>query len=209
MVKFTKLLLPVVAITAGLLPSSCVVTVADEGSAMVRFTWEAYQRNYSITDIIAGYEDVKHWHDYEYMAAGYADDDFTDVPLYNGSYDIRDKIYSSRLPQYATKYKGVYQSISAGKYTAVCTVEDFRYNNTFYIVANYTITGGASGAVNYYEVAFDARAIIDGTDDLGWIWGNYGEYPRTDEKLLEKAPAKRLAKKIERDGVVFHVFRRP
>jgi hypothetical protein len=174
---------------------------------MVRFTWEAYQRNYSILEIIAGYDDVKHWHDNIYMLPGYVDDDATDIPLYDGSYDIREKIYSSSRPQYATRYKGVYLSTSKGNYTAVCTVNDFY--NTFDIVANYKIRVGDAGTVRYYEVAFDVKSIIDGRDDRGWIWGDYGGNPRTYDPLLEKAPAKRLMKKIEKDDVTFYVFRRP
>lgn len=210
MLKFTKKLLPsaLIAVAAGLLSASCFVISEDGGLAMVRFTWETTQaQRGNIQEIIAGYEDVKQWYDYVYRAPGGVMDDFTDIPLYSGSYDIRDKIYSDLSPQDAAKYKGVYLPISQGSYTAVCTVNDTRFNRVYDIVANYKIREGDVGAVKYYEVAFDVKSFLAGDDDYGWFFDEYDD-PYTDPRL-RKAASGGLVKEIERDGVVYRVFRRP
>jgi len=201
MSKFAKLS-PYALIAAALLSSSCFV-IDEAGSAMVRFTWETSQmQRGNIQEIIAGYEDVKSWYDYSYDAF-----DASDIPRYSGSYDIRHKIYSDRQPQDATRYKGVYLPISKGRYTAVCTVKDSKLNRVFDIVANYTVSVGEVGTVNYYEVAFDARDYLSGDSDDGWLWGDYGEDPYT-APLLQKTPAAGLVNKIERGGVTYYVFSR-
>ncbi len=195
-----------VAVAVASLSVSCVVT-GDAGSAMVRYTWEDSQvRRGYIQEIIAGYEDVRYWRDYVYPVLNVYED-ASDDPLYGGSYDIRDKIYSSDLPYYANRYKGVYMSISPGNYTAVCKVYDIGLNNTYYIVANYKISVGGPGTVMYYEVAFDVRAFLDGNDDLGWEFGNYGEDPKDDDPMLEKAVGAEFVGRLEKGGVTYYAFR--
>jgi len=208
MSKFTKLLPSALIIAAiGLLSSSCIVE--DDGTAKVRFTWERNQTR-NIQSIAASYKDVLYWYETVYMAADYVEEDASDVPIskYSGSHEIPDNIYSSTLPQYAERYKGVYHKISAERYTAVCTVDDPGYYRTYDIVANYRIDASGTGTTRYFEVAFDVGSFLDG-DDVGWLWGDYGSDPRNNDPLLQKTPAKRLVKKIEGDGVTFYVLSRP
>jgi len=208
MSKFTKLLPAAALIIAaiGLLSSSCIVE--DDGTAKVRFTWERNQMPF-IQSIAASYDDVQKWYNYVYMAADYIEEDASEVPKYNGSQYIPDNIYSSALPQSAERYKGFYHTILAGKYTAVCTVDDIVFNRTYDIVANYQIDVSGSGTIRYFEVAFDVKRYLNGNSDKGWIWEDYGSDPNTNDPLLQKAPAKRLVKKIEGDGVTFYVLSRP
>jgi len=212
MLKFTKILSMGLLVAAlGLLVSSCVV---DE-DYYVRYTWRSvdvagttYTGNgtplaYKISSIAASEYDVKGWKD-----DWYKDVDATDIPLYAGSPDIPNNIYSSTLLNY-TQYKGVNLPISEGSYTAVCSVEDITFNNVVDIVANYKVPFNSSNG-NYTEVDFyvaEAIASTAGTDDSyarSWGFSDPDIAP-----TLNKTPAKSLVKTFEKDNVTYYVIRRP
>jgi len=205
MAKIKKLLL-LTAATVGILSSSCAIANSEEGTAMVRYTWETGFQP-AIQSIAASYNDVMRWYDYVYMASN--GEDVSDMPIskFSGSRDIPNDIYVN-TPPYDTRYKERYMQISAGNYTAVCTVDDILEGGFFYIVANYEIKTGENGSVRYYEIAFDVGKIINGKYDEGWNKGDYNNYdnPNTPPRL-KKASAGRFVKKIETDGVTYYVLR--
>jgi len=181
--RFTKVLLSATAVAAvWWLSSSCVVSNEDKGSATVMFTWSNAEFDY-IQSIAASYEDVRYWRENVYDRQNYINDNITAYPNWEGSSDIRDKIYSKDRPQDATRYKGVCLPISKGSYTAICAVNDNPFmanDNTYYIVANYKIDVGAPGTKRYYEVAFDVRSVLDGIDgrgDTAWVFKEHTNNP--------------------------------
>jgi len=185
MAKHTKslLLLPAISAAVCLLSLSFSCSAPDdkdEGSAMVMYTWATADFPY-IQRIAASYEDMQYWYNYVYLASNYIDGDATDIPVPGiGSADIPNNIYSKDLPQDATKYMGVCLPISKGSYTAVATVSDPVRNKNVYIVANYSISVGASGTKNYFEVAFDVKSVLDGIDgksDSAWVFIEHKDNP--------------------------------
>jgi len=184
------------------------------GSAQVRYTWAESEFPY-IQSVAASYNDVNYWYTQVYSGLNYSDESATGVPSPGvGSSDIPDKLYSRDRPSDAKRYWGVYLPISAGAYTAVCTVIDPVRIGTIYIVANYRITAGkSSGETNYYEVAFDvekarARAGQAGQGDSSWVWGDYGNNS-PDTLLIKKAPAAGVFGGVGAGGVVYRVLRKP
>jgi len=208
MKKFTKLSLAAVAVAVvGLLSYSCIIVV--EGDTEVRYTWEGRYTSgtstrYHISSVAASYDDVARWKRDWYYQPSYSIDDATDIPIKDGSPDIPDNIYSETIK--STYFKGRYLPITLGKYTAVCTVED-QYGY-FDIVANYNITANNDGSTKYFEIAFDVtKFVVTDKDSDAWrsiIYDN----PNTGPSL-EKAPVKRLVKKIEAGDVTYYVLRRP
>jgi len=156
---------------------------------VVRYTWESKAQSL-IQSIAASYNDVKSWYEDVYMGEDYIEEDASDVPKNDGSPRIPDNIYSSTLKN--TKYKGTYLGISAGKYTAVCTVDDPKYDNIADIVANYEIA--VVGGKEYFEIAFDVLTFLAGEDDLGWFKETTND---PDQKpRLEKIPGKKTRKEV-------------
>jgi hypothetical protein len=196
MMRCTKLLPPATAVVAvWLLSSSCVVDTEAE----VRYTWESLQQN-KIVSIAASYNDVRDWKNDVYCNSGRLTDP-TDIPLYDGSPDIPDSIYT--CARNAVYYKGKYLPISPGKYTAVCTAEDrFGYAD---IVANYGIY--VDGAYKYFEVAFNVREILAGENVPGWA--QFVSDNPNDAPSLLKSPAAAHVKTVVKDGVTYYVVRRP
>jgi len=203
------------------MPASNVVITAVfgpppvDGQASVRFTWEQAESG-NITHISASENDMQWWYDEVYMDEGNVDEDFTDVPLHQGSAMLPDGLLT---PQNAENNpnKSTYFEIDAGTYTAVCGVED--EFGLAEIVANYTITineatATTDGADKFFEIAFDVGTFLAGEDDLGWFGDEY-DNPNTDprlQKLIRKGKVKVVTKKFEKAGatmdVTFYVVRR-
>lgn len=199
MKKFTKLLLLAVSVaTVGLLASACIIVVDTD--AEVRYTWESRQQT-KIVSIAASYDDVAYWKQEVYNKYSYDSNDATDVPLWTGSHDIPDNIYSQTIN--SVYYKGRYLPISTGKYTAVCTAEDqYGYID---IVANYNIS--INGSYRYFELAFNVREILAGEEVSGWdLFKLDNSY---DGPFLSKEPTKALVKTIVKENVTYYVLRRP
>jgi hypothetical protein len=152
------------------------------------------------------------------MDTTYVEEDATDIPLNEGSAEIPDNIYSSTLNN--TNHKGVYLPIAEGSYTAVCTILDSSFinladdrddndePNTVDIVANYTIAieeVSPENALQFFEIAFDVRAFLDGDDDKGWF-DEARDNPFTGPHLV-KAQAKKV-KKIVKDNVTYYILHR-
>lgn len=210
MKKFKKLLLLSVAVVAvGLLASSCIVVDAD--GAKIRYTWESSQQRY-IESIAASFDDVDYWYETVwYRYSPLVPEDVSHRPRWEGSKLIPNNIYSNTLK--STKYKGTYHSISAGNYTAICTVNDPLYEDTYDIVANYEIKEYyfMAGATTYHELAFDVRRFLSGNDRPD-SWFEFDVYENSSETpILFKAPesADPLVRVIEEDNVTYLVFRRP
>jgi len=209
MKRCTKLLLLATVVAAvGLLASSCIVVVED--GAMIRYTWESSQQPY-IMSIAASYSDVDNWYEtvwYKYYPNVPLEASHT--PKYEGSTQIPNNIYSDNFR--STKYKGVYNTISGGKYTAICTVEDPLFGDTYDIVANYEITEYyyLTGETTYYELAFDVGLFLSGNDRPN-TWWEFDSYDNRNEapilsKTQESDP---LVKVIEEKNVTYIVLRRP
>jgi len=190
-----------------------VPEVDIEPEASVRYTWEAVEQP-NIIAISASYDDVLYWFEEVYSAADYVEEDATAIPLYDGSHEIPDNIYSRTIG--STEYKGVYLPISEGQYTAVCSVIDTLFfkvdtasGDTLYniadIVANYDIEIGADEK-SYFEIAFDVGTFLAGEDDLGWFGEKY-DNPVTGPSL-EKAKVKKLVKKVKKGKVTYYVLHR-
>jgi len=201
--KFKKVLLLGLAVAAlSMFTASCTF----EGEAQVRFTWEHSERQ-NITHISASYYDMDWWYEEVYKDLANADEDFSEIPLYKGSPMLPDGLLT---PQNRNNNpnKGKYFDIAAGRYTAVCGVED--EFGLAEIVANYQIK--YSDYDKWYEIAFDVGAFLDGDDDLGWFGDEY-DNPRTQERLRKPTVRKAGVKKIEQNGatidVEFYVIRRP
>jgi len=178
MSKFVKLLPSALVLAAvASLSSSCAVGPDNGGAAMVMFKWEANYEQIYIREIMASFEDVRYWRDNVYMSGGYFDEDATADPLYNGIYDLHERIYSSNSPQLGRKYNGVCLPISKGAYTAVCTINDPIRDNTVHIVANYSINLSASDTSKYFEVAFEVKKFLDGKNDTAWVFRKYDSNP--------------------------------
>jgi len=197
--RFTKLLLLAAAVvTVGLLASSCIIIVDDNSE--VRYTWESRQQS-KILYIAASYEDVYNWKRDVYYGLSYVEDDATAFPMYDGSRDIPNNIYSYTMN--STYYKGRYLPISSGKYTAVCTAEDqYGYAD---IVANYNIS--PNGTYRYFEIAFNVREILAGYDVSGWDIFKLDN--SNDAPFLSKTPNRALVKTIVKEDVTYYVLRRP
>jgi len=227
--KFFSLGLTVATVAAvGLIASSCVEDEPEvyyDGTAQVRFTWEnaALDEVYSI-EVLASYNDVSAWlyeYDYGHYNQGV---DNTAEPLYDGSRKLPTPFYhsDSRIT-YGNKSK--YFGIDAGRYTAICTVED--QHGFFDIVANYTITinrktASSDGTDKWFEVAFDILGYIDETPTLDdYLYDEWpvalDEYNRSNiAPMLTKSPVNKLVKKKSvktetEDGSIeidYYVFRR-
>lgn len=207
--KSAKLLLSAAAAAAVvMLASSCIVTVED--GAKIRYTWESSQQSY-IESIAASYRDVDNW--YATVWEVY----YPNVPLeashkpkYDGSPQVPNNIYSSTLRN--TNYKGTYHSISAGNYTAICTVYDPTFGDTYDIVANYEIKEFYFyiGETTYHELAFDVRRFLSGNDRPD-TWFDFDRYENRNEKpILLKAPdSDPVVRVVEDSGVTYIVLRRP
>lgn len=204
--KFIKSSLAAVAAAVWLLSSSCVILVED--GANIRYTWEGSQERY-IVSIAASYRDVYYW--YETVWRRYYPDvpsEASHRPKWDGSIDIPDNIYSSSIQSAA--YKGVYYPIAAGKYTAVCTVNDF--GDIYDIVANYEIEGYVYGigVPTYYELAFDVRRFLRGSGgpNSWWFFDYYDN--RNERPMLYKPSASPSPVGVfEENGATYIVFRRP
>jgi len=218
----------VVAAVFGLMMASCVETGDEEeeeettpakpGYAEVRFSWDGDQAPF-IDVIAANDSDVTYWYETIYY------------PLYNDS-SISDEDLLNVYVSHMAKYKGspllpkiyvnpswgptstgdvnksVYFDIDAGNYTAVCTVIDPEFDDTYDIVANYKITNGTNGATKYHEIAFDVYKYLSGvTDHDAWIKTKTYDKDNTTP-LLEKKKAGFL-KKVQKDDVTYYVFKRP
>jgi hypothetical protein len=213
MKKYTKLLLLAVAVvTVGLLASSCLVV----GDTQIRYTWQSTQQN-NIVSIAASFADVKDWYDniwYPYYPKVWnnGDGEVSHKPLWNGSTEIENNIWSSTLK--STQYKGKYFPISSGKYTAICTVLDPIYGDTFDIVANYEIKeylyAGSDPSTTYYELAFDVKRFLDGgqNPDKWWYFDDFNN--KSEPPKLTKTPtSKPFLKVVEENDVTYLIFRRP
>jgi len=201
------------ATTGGTLVTTSTVFSADTtiyaqwtgDGAHVRFTWETNMQPY-IQYIAASYSDVDYWYKEIYYRPDYRDYDATSIPMYDGSMELPNNIYSKNLN---INYKNKYFPISKGKYTAVCVIED-EYG-LIDIVANYIIAVYES--YKYFDVGFDVRNIVNDDYDYNWEADGwfYDVYNYSDtEPYLQKTPAKKgLVKTIETDNVTYYVFRRP
>jgi len=171
---------------------------------MVRYTWEQVQEP-NIQSIAASKDDVYSWYEDVFLAGDYIEDDATDIPLFDGSPDIPNNIYSRTLhSENGSPHKSVYFDISADHYTAVCTVDDPAFDNIADIVANYTIE--IEGKKAFFEIAFDVGTFLAGEDDVGWIGDKY-DNPDTVPRL-EKTPAKKMVKKLQKGNVTYYVLHR-
>ncbi|MCL2219272.1 MAG: hypothetical protein FWC23_04980 [Chitinispirillia bacterium] len=195
------------AVMAGVFMVSCV---GLDGNAYVRFTWEAVE-NSNITHISASVADMNWWYDEIYADLANSDEDFTDIPRYNGNPGVKGKIFN-----FGSSYhpgKGTYFETEAGWFTAVCGVED--QFGLAEIVANYRITINegdfdGDGADKWFEIAFDVAAFLDGDDDLGWFDYEY-DRSNTPQKLVKmrKAGTTQIVKKGGTVDVEYYVIRRP
>jgi hypothetical protein len=213
--KFMKLFLAAVVIAAvGLLSSSCIIVVSNEGDTQVRYTWEASQQPY-IYSIAASFGDVKDWYDevwYDhYPTVGV---EVSHSPRYDGSTLIPNNIYSSTMS--SSQHKGQYYKILPGKYTAICTVIDPQYRDTVDIVANYEIKkyvyDDGESSTSYYEIAFDVRRFLSGNyESRPDAWWRSAQYDNpNDRPMLMKTPESGpLLNVIEEENVTYLVFRRP
>jgi hypothetical protein len=163
--------------------------------------------------IAASYEDVKDWYDdvwFKYYPN--VPEEASHTPKWDGSTDIRESIYSKTIN--STVNKGRYFSISEGKYTAICSVIDPDYLDTFDIVANYSIEeylySGGDPATRYYEIAFDVRRFLDGGARPSSFW-TQREYDNPNTRpWLSKTPASGpLLATFTENNVTYTVYRRP
>jgi hypothetical protein len=211
MKKFTKLLLLAAAIaTIGLLTSSCFVV----GDTKIRYVWESSQQHY-IVSIAASFTDVDYWYKTVWSTWPEVPLEVSKQPKWEGSTEIPNNIYSSNFK--STQYKGVYFPISQGEYTAICTVDDPIYGDTYDIVANYKIKeylyAGGDPSETYYELAFDVRRFLnDDNPNNGDKWWYLDEYDNKNTRpSLTKTPtsSKPFLKVFEDNNVTYLVFRRP
>jgi hypothetical protein len=143
---------------------------------------------------------------------------YPDVPLDashrpegDGSNQIPDNILSNR--NRSTKYNGIYHPIRTGSYTAICTVYDKTYGDTYDIVANYEIEEYRffTGEKTYYELAFDVATFLSGSTRPN----SYFEFDvldsRGDPPIFYKSAASDnpVVNVIEEDNVTYYVLRRP
>jgi hypothetical protein len=193
MLRFKNLFLALAVAAIGLTMPSCT------GDTYVRFTWEASQEH-KIDNIAVSHRDVSNWYNNVYLAAYYIEEDASDIPRHSGSRDLPNNFYNN------PGNKGRYLWIEPGRYTAVCSVEDA--HGFADIVANYRINSDPNGSLRYYEIAFDVRRFLNGTDDWGWYENM--EYSGSTPQMLRKVRSEQI---VSEDGgtmdVDFYVFRRP
>jgi len=211
MKKFTKLfLLAVAVVTVGLLASSCLII----GDTKIRYTWESSQQGY-IESISASFTDVRHWYETVWKYYPSVPEELSHEPKWEGSTDIPNNIWSSNFK--SAQYKGVYLPISEGKYTAICTVNDPTYGDTYDIVANYQIKeylyAGGDPSTTYYELSFDVKRFLN-DDNMynGDKWWYLKEFDNPNTRpVLTKTPtsSKPFLKVFEDENVTYLVFRRP
>jgi hypothetical protein len=173
----------------------------DPADADVRYTWEAAEQA-NILSISASYLDVLDWYENVFLGDSYDPSvNATEFPVSRGSAWIPNNIFSSSIN--STQYKGTYQQIAQGSYTAVCTVVDTQFDtpDTTDIVANYDIE-----PYLYTEIAFDVGTFIAGEDDKGWF--DEVREESDDNPRLQKAPGKKLAKKLKKGNVTYYVLHR-
>jgi len=212
MKRCAKLLaLAAVVATVGLISSSCLMV----GDTQIRYVWESSQQN-NIISIAASFGDVKYWK--ETVWYGYWPDvplEMSHDPKWDGSTQIPDNIWSSTIK--STQYKNYYFPISEGRYTAICTVHDPLYDDTYDIVANYEIKeylyANGDPRTTYYELAFDVRKFLSGNDKPN-TWWYLEDYDNPNARpSLTKTPAspdaKPFMKVIEEENVTYIVLRRP
>jgi len=199
----------------------------DLYNSAVRFTWEKAEEP-NILFIAANDQDVKFWYETYFLDADYVEEDATDIPIHKGSPDVPENIYSKTLyPEIGSSpYKSKYFAISvandadsteAGKYTAVCSVEDFNFptldddgNITGYniadIVANYDVWPHDEIGENVFiEIAFDVGTFL-ANEGSPWFRDAY-DNPQTDPRL-EKAKVKKLVKKLQKGSVTYYILHR-
>jgi hypothetical protein len=158
-------------------------------SANVKFTWELDEQA-AIQNISASETDVAYWYENDYEEAFLADG--TELPIYFGSPDLPNNIYSKTIG--TTTNKGKYFPLEEGDYTAVCSIEDEDFPDQFWdIVANYTIVTGDT-ADTYFEVFFDVGGFFSELTSEYWQF-----FVREDANVpdyLTKARTSKLAQKI-------------
>jgi hypothetical protein len=183
----------------------------------VRFTWEAAEQS-SIYMIMASEEDVAWWYDAVYFWQGY--DDVADYiallhmshrPLGDGSDMIPNNIYKNEDPT-NVKHKSKYYAIDEGEYTAICTVIDTLFSDTFDIVANYDIYVDEDAHMAYFEIGFDVGLFLSGEELENpdtWVLKDAFDNPATPPNLVKaKAKKTKFLKKVKKDNVTYYVFRR-
>lgn len=194
------------------MPARNVVVTANYAPvpeyAAVRFTWELKEQS-KIQSIAASADDFKRWYEEVYMKEDYIEEDATTAPTFEGSPDVPDNIYSRTLHSvsgspYKSKYFAISEGVREGKYSAVCTVDDPRYENIADIVANYDVSAADDNV--FFEIAFDVGTFLEGEDDLGWF-DQKRDNPYDDPRL-EKAKAKKLVKKINKGYVTYYILHR-
>jgi hypothetical protein len=190
------------------------------GEAKVRYTWETLPNKTPANDIkyieagiggvTAGWG-VEWWYNEIYLEADDEVDVFTDYPWrpIKGNPNVTGSIYSMTTP--SNTNNGKYFDIEPGRYTAVCSAED--QLGYFDIVANYTIspnnpaTATSNGLDNFFEIAFDVGAYVEGLDEKGWFTDDPVNTAYTPPMLSKKA-SKTVVKKDFSADIDYYVYRR-
>lgn len=210
--RSTYFIMPAFDITVMALPTDV---------SWVRYTWEKAQEP-NIQSISASYHDVEEWFETWFSSADYVEEDATDIPMYFGvpvivdedgdsTVQVPNNIFSRTLHAASgSPYKSKYFPIEidpdeddAGKFTAVCTVDDFQYDNIVDIVANYNINFVGDKA--WFEVAFDVGTLL-ADEGSPWFDDKFGD--STFGPRLEKPKVKKLTKKLANGSVTYYILHR-
>jgi len=203
-------MLGLLTVMVGLFVPACIL----EGDSYVRFTWEAAE-NANITHISASVEDMEWWYEDIYADLKNSDADFTAEPNYDGNPGVTQKIFNFGNSYHPNK--GRYWMTDAGRFTAVCGVED--QHGLAEIVANYRITvDDVNGEDRYFEIAFDVGTFLSEPDMDNYAWfseqyDNEFDGPRL-QKIGPKFGIKKVAEKQYKQSgatldVTYYVIRRP
>jgi hypothetical protein len=179
--------------------SNVVITAVFETvvtySTEIKFTWEAAEQD-AIWSIAASENDVAFWLENYFDAAFLVDEE--ELPLFSGSPELPDNIYSKTIG--SLEHKGKLYPIEEGLYTAVCSIEDDEFEGAYWdIVANYIVMSPSDPLLNYegdlyYEIFFDVGGFFSGLTDEYWLFDVFFDRDQPDYLTKAQARAKKLIK---------------
>jgi hypothetical protein len=211
MFKFKKLILTGLAVAmAGMFGMSC--EVYDDGLAYVRYTWALNQQP-NLLSVSASTADVKWWVENVWLDGALPDEAFVGdkAPAAWGNPSAPDNLYSSTIGSSGSAYRGVYYPVDPKVYTAIASVIDPQYSDTFDIIANYRIevdegTSSAAGEDWYFELGFDIAAALADVGDYKFQYSPDKNRPYLfKSKLLKKET---IVKKGAKMDVVYYIVPR-
>ena len=218
------------------MPEANVVLVAvynNPGLSHIRYTWEGELEDYAeynINYILASYDDIEWW---AINVLGDLNVDIEDfypgIPgsaFGTGNRDVTETIYDKHgiiggAPSFATPpaisnpNKGKYFPTKAGKFTAVCGVEDALGN--LEIVADYTITVDAAtseydGEDIWFELFFDVEELVGEIgsalpeDYIKWFeYDNPDDAPYLESPALRSSLSKYLSPLLKKKSFVMKI----